>query len=89
MDIKAIAHSSKLEIKENEYKDIKSKLEKSMIEFEEIANFKDSKDIMISLSSNQNCYKDDIVGTSLNREKALKNSKRKDGDYISVPRVVE
>jgi len=89
MDIKSIADSAKLEIKENEYKEIESKLEKSIIEFENIVDFKDSGEIMFSSSFNHNCYKDDIVGTSINREKAFKNSKRKEGEYLSVPKVVE
>lgn len=36
-----------------------------------------------------NVYRDDVVGESLSREKALMNAPKSDGEYFLVPRILD
>jgi aspartyl-tRNA(Asn)/glutamyl-tRNA(Gln) amidotransferase subunit C len=36
-----------------------------------------------------NVYRDDVVGQSLDREKALMNAPKTDGEYFLVPRILD
>lgn len=36
-----------------------------------------------------NVYRDDVVGPSLDREKALMNAPKSDGEYFLVPRILD
>lgn len=36
-----------------------------------------------------NVYRDDVVGESLDRETALMNAPKSDGEYIIVPRILD
>lgn len=36
-----------------------------------------------------NVYRDDVIGKSLDREKALMNAPKTDGEYFLVPRILD
>lgn len=88
--VKHIAKLARLSIQENEVEKYEQQLGDILTEIEKIVNVPiENEEIMISPTKNENCYSEDVIGTHINKEEALKNTKHRKGDYIAVPKVVE
>ena len=85
-----IANLARLNIKEEEYPKYQIQLNDILTEIEKIVDVKiPGDDIMISPSTNINCFNSDLVENHISKNEALKNVKRIKGDYIVVSKVVE
>ena len=90
IEIEHIANLAKLKLEENEYSKYQTQIGDILTEIEKIIKVKiNDEDIMISPSFNENNFFDDKVGSHINKEQAFKNSKRKEDNYIVVPKVIE
>lgn len=88
--VEHIAKLARLSIDEQEIPKYEQQLGDILTEIEKIVSVPiDNEDIMISPTKNENCYSEDIIGTHINKEEALKNTKHRKGDYIAVPKVIE
>ena len=85
-----IANLAKLDIKDNEMELYQKQLTDILTEIDKILKVDiPDKSIMISPTTNQNCYSEDIIETHVSRSEVFKNAKRTKGDYIIVPKVIE
>lgn len=88
--VEHIAKLARLSVSENEIAKYEQQLGDILTEIEKIVNVPiENEEIMISPTKNENCYSEDVIGTHINKEEALKNTKHRKGDYIAVPKVVE
>ena len=85
-----IANLAKLNINDNEMEIYQKQLTDILTEIDKIlkVDIKD-KQIMISPTTNENCYSEDVIETHISKSEAFKNAKRVKGDYIIVPKVIE
>lgn len=85
-----IADLAKLNVKEEEMEKYKKQLSDILTEIEKIVDVEiKDENIMISPTTNKNCYNDDIIENHISKSDALKNAKRVRQDYITVPKVLE
>lgn len=85
-----IATLARLSINEQEIPKYEQQLGDILSEIEKIVNVPiQEEEIMISPTKCENRYEEDVIGTHINKEEALKNTKHRKGDYIAVPKVVE
>jgi len=88
--VEHIAKLARLSIDEQEIPKYEQQLGDILTEIEKIVSVPiGNEEIMISPTKNENCYREDIIGTHINKEEALKNTKHRKGDYIAVPKVIE
>ena len=85
-----IADLAKLNIQDNEMEMYQKQLTDILTEIDKILKVDiPDKQIMISPTTNRNCYSEDIIETHISKSDAFKNAKRIKGDYIIVPKVIE
>lgn len=88
--VKHIADLAKLNIKDEEMAKYQIQLTDILSEIDKILKVDiKEEEIMISPSTNQNCFSEDIPEPHLSKEQWHKNAKRVKGDYIIVPKVIE
>lgn len=88
--VKHIANLARLSVTEAEIPKYEQQLGDILTEIEKIVNVPiGNEEMMISPTKNENCYREDVIGTHINKEDALKNTKHRKGDYIAVPKVIE
>lgn len=84
-----VALLARLKIQDNEYESYNKELKAIWSEIEKILKVEiEGNDFVITTSPNQNCYKEDNAGEMLSVNDVLKNAKNTNGDYISVPKVL-
>lgn len=85
-----IAHLARIEIKPEEEAEMISSLE-SVLSWMEQLDEVDTTGVepLTHISETLNVMREDVVGTHLPREKALKNAPTKTGEYFGVPKVIE
>src|SRR5574344_1411697 len=89
-EIDHVADLARLHVDESEYPLYEKQLYDILKEIEKIesVDVEGETDIMISPSTNINCYSNDQIGPMLSKEDVFKNVKHSNGDYIVVPKVV-
>ncbi len=88
--VKHIADLAKLNIQDEEMAKYQMQLTDILSEIDKILKVDlKEEEIMISPSSNRNCFSEDIPEPHLSKEQWHKNAKRVKGDYIIVPKVIE
>ena len=89
-EVDHVADLARLHVDEAEYDLYAKQLYDILEEVNKIENvdLKGEDSIMISPTTNTNCYSQDQVGPMLTKEEIFKNVKHSNGDYIVVPRVV-
>ena len=82
--LKKIAHLARLEFDETSAK-------KMTADMTQILDWVDTSDVepLITMSSEENVMRKDVVGAHLDHEKGLKNAPQRDSDYFRVPKVME
>lgn len=85
-----IAKLARLNVKEEEYSKYQSQLNDILTEIDKIMEVNVTSDeIMISPTTNTNCYSEDVIENHISKEDLLKNAKSVKGDYVTVPKVIE
>lgn len=89
-EVDHVADLARLHVDAKEYELYEKQLFDILNEIEKIekVDIKGETEIMISPSTNINCYSKDQVGPMLTHDDIFKNVKHSNGDYIVVPRVV-
>ena len=88
--VKHIADLAKLNIKDEEMAKYQIQLTDILSEIDKILKVDiQEEEIMITPSTNQNCFSEDVPKPHLPKEDMFKNAKRVKGDYIIVPKVIE
>ncbi len=88
--VKHIADLAKLNIKDEEMAKYQIQLTDILSEIDKILKVDiEEEEIMISPTTNQNIFDEDIPEQHLSKEDMFKNAKRVKGDYIIVPKVIE
>lgn len=88
--VKHIAGLAHLTLKDEEMPKYQQQLTDILTEIDKIISLPlGEEEIMISPTTNRDCYKEDVIGTHLSQELAFKNAKHVKQDYIVVPKVVE
>ena len=85
-----VANLARLNIVDNEIERYAGQLSDILTEIEKITKVEidPNTDILIAPTNNKNIYKEDTEGPMLSREEIFKNTKKTDGRYIIVPKVV-
>lgn len=88
--IDKLSSLSMLQFSEEERERMKTELEK-MIGFVNKLEELDTSGVepLLHMSSNRNVLRDDLPGTMLSREEALKNAPKQNGVFIQVPKVIK
>jgi aspartyl-tRNA(Asn)/glutamyl-tRNA(Gln) amidotransferase subunit C len=88
--LKKIAHLARLEFDETSAKKMTADMTQ-ILDWVEKLNELDTSDVepLITMSSEENVMRKDVVGTHLDHEKGLKNAPQRDSDYFRVPKVME
>ena len=88
--VEEIAHLARLELTEEEKKDMTSEMSKILNWMEKLNEVDTSKvEPLIHMSQEMNVLREDIEGEMLSHEAALKNAPKKDSNYFRVPKVIE
>lgn len=89
-EVDHVADLARLHVDESEYPKYQKQLYDILSEVNKIesVDVEGETEIMISPSTNTNCYSSDIVGPMLSKEEVFKNVKHSNGDFIVVPRVI-
>ena len=84
-----LAHLSRLTFNENEKEDIKKDMQ-SMVAFVEKLNEVDTTGIepLLFITSRCNVLREDAVQGSVEKETALQNAPKTDGEFFLVPKVI-
>lgn len=85
-----IAHLARLEFDENSAHDMMKDMSEILTWVEKL-NEVDTEGIepLTTMSHEINALRDDVTGTHLDHDRALKNAPKKDSDYFRVPKVLE
>jgi len=84
-----IANLARLNVKEEEYSKYQTQLNDILTEIDKIMEVDVDGEIMISPTSNTNCFNDDVIENHISKEDLLNNAKSVKGDYVTVPKVIE
>lgn len=89
-EVKHVANLARLQINNDEIELYGKQLYDILTEIEKIINVdvKNESEILISPTTNTNCYKQDKIGHMNSKEEIFKNVKNVSGDYIVVPKVI-
>ena len=87
---KRILEFAMLNCKDNEIDEYVNGLNQVLEKIDKIKEIKvDNKDILITPTTNFNCYDDGRATKISEKQEILKNIPNKEGDYILVPMVIE
>ncbi|WP_339905839.1 Asp-tRNA(Asn)/Glu-tRNA(Gln) amidotransferase subunit GatC [uncultured Cyclobacterium sp.] len=83
--LKKIAHLARLEFDEKSAKKMTADMTQILDWVEKLNELEP----LITMSSEENVMRKDVVGAHLDHEKGLKNAPQRDSDYFRVPKVME
>ena len=85
-----LAHLARLQFEGEEKQAIKKDMNR-MLEFMEVLNEIDTKDVepLIYMTEETNVIREDVSKSTITQEEALKNAPDKDSDYFKVPKVLK
>lgn len=88
--LKRIAHLARLNFDEKTDQAMLNSM-REILDWVEKLNEVDTENVepLTHMATEVNILREDIVGTHLKHEDALKNAPKKDSDYIRVPKVLE
>lgn len=88
--IRKIAHLARLEFDEKGAEKMKEDMTQILDWVEKLREV-DTEGVepITTMSSEENVFREDVVGEHLSHEKGLKNAPKKDSDYFRVPKVME
>lgn len=88
--VKHVADLARLQINDDEIELYGKQLHDILTEIDKIINVDvlNESEILISPTTNKNCYKQDKIGHMNTKEEIFKNVKNVSGDYIVVPKVI-
>ena len=87
--VKNIAHLSRLELNENEEKEMVESLPKILNWMEQLGELDTQNTAPIThMSEEVNVVREDIVKNELTRERGLRNAPQKNEEYLKVPKVM-
>lgn len=88
-DVRHVANLARLNVLDSEIERYSNQLSSILTEIEKITNVVVTGDeILISPTTNRNCFKSDEVGPMLSKEEIFKNVPNSYGDYVVVPKVI-
>ncbi|WP_373398018.1 Asp-tRNA(Asn)/Glu-tRNA(Gln) amidotransferase subunit GatC [Algoriphagus halophilus] len=88
--IKKISHLARLEFDENSAEKMSRDMSQILDWVEQLNEINtDNIEPLTTMSSEVNDMREDISGTHLNHEAALKNAPKRDAEYFRVPKVLE
>ena len=87
--IDKLARLSMLQFNEEEKEEVRADLQKMIGFMDKIRELDlDGVEPLLHICQNQDVLREDIPGNMLNREEALKNSMGNDGEYFTVPKII-
>lgn len=88
--IEYIAHLSRLDLDENAESKMQEDLNNILTWVEKLDEVNvEGVEPLYHMTANQNAVRPDIANNSLDREKALANAPKQDGEFFRVPKVLD
>jgi aspartyl-tRNA(Asn)/glutamyl-tRNA(Gln) amidotransferase subunit C len=89
-DLQKLAHLARIEISPDAEADLVKDMEQIVSWVEKLDQLDtESVEPLMHMSMEQNAFREDVVSEDITKDQALKNAPERNGDFLSVPKVLK